>query len=97
MASRVRIRPQELRFGEKLASLHWPFVALLLLIGCVGYLVLCRLARALKNQINILCLAQLVLKQCFASRRIAQRGVEPWSFFYVSGNRNLQCFVGQQR
>ncbi len=40
MASRTRIRPQELRFAEKLASLHWPFVALLLLIGCVGYLVL---------------------------------------------------------
>ena len=40
MASRVRIRPQELRFAEKLTSLHWPFVALLLLIGCVGYLVL---------------------------------------------------------
>ncbi len=40
MASRARIRPQELRFAEKLTSLHWPFVALLLLIGCVGYLVL---------------------------------------------------------
>ncbi len=40
MAGTARIRPQELRFAEKLASLHWPFVALLLLIGCIGYLVL---------------------------------------------------------
>ncbi|MEZ5903784.1 MAG: hypothetical protein R3C69_01250 [Geminicoccaceae bacterium] len=38
MASRVRIRLAGAALAEKLASLHWPFVALLLLIGCVGYL-----------------------------------------------------------
>jgi rod shape determining protein RodA len=40
MAAGTRIKPASLRFPEKLARLHWPFVALLALIGLVGYLVL---------------------------------------------------------
>jgi rod shape determining protein RodA len=36
----ARIRPSSLSFPERLGRLHWPFVALVTLIGVVGYLVL---------------------------------------------------------
>ena len=40
MATRARIRPTELRLLEKLGNLNWPLVAVLGLLGLVGYLVL---------------------------------------------------------
>jgi rod shape determining protein RodA len=40
VATQVRIRPSELRLFEKLASLNWPLVLVLGLLGLVGYIVL---------------------------------------------------------
>ena len=40
MATRARIRPTELRLLEKLGQLNWPLVAVLGMLGLVGYLVL---------------------------------------------------------
>ncbi len=40
MATEARIRQTELRFLEKLRSIHWPLVGALILLGMLGYLVL---------------------------------------------------------
>ena len=36
----TRIKPMELRLSEKLWGVHWPLVALIIVIGLVGYFVL---------------------------------------------------------
>ena len=40
MSIATRIKPMELRFSEKLLGMHWPLVALIVVIGLVGYIVL---------------------------------------------------------
>jgi rod shape determining protein RodA len=40
MATQARVRPTALGLSEKVAQLHWPLVALIVLIGLVGYVVL---------------------------------------------------------